>query len=1301
VSKHLRVSETLGLLDRLQQTMREFGARSQKLEHHFKVQTASARRTCDVAVHELNGRLDIARADAEAKRMAQKARSDERYVHRIKRLAKAVKNSHQQRQQQVEDFEGKQKYQLQRDLLNTDKHRDVSLASEHQAHGEYSAQLAEAGTRLATQEQTANGYFSGYAKLLKLLANPPGTITLKEAASHSEDLAELDSLLQLNHEELGKFGRLFLPAIFRNVPCVIILLLLAILHVGLFFAGKHFSIPQLNLPTCVGSGIGTMVLTVVLYVVGRNKAEPLATKIAAALAKARRLYESASSKSVTHHEQELQRIAQEHTSTINALNEHWAKVVQEAVQLRSSFTQNVKDRGTNAHAHNDRLHQRELLRADADYQTTLSSLQADAKQHQQGHEAVRDEKLGKVNDEHAAERTVLDAEWLAVITPLYVSLQLEAHSAAIPDWNSVTKGWQPPKHFDEAAPFARLAVDVEALAGLNLSETHLPLPGPAKFTLPLSLVYPRQGSLLIETDSSGHQEAVDTLNEAILRLLAIAPPGRASFTIIDPVGLGQSFAGIMHLADHGEHLINSRIWTQPPQIEKKLGELCEHMEKVIQMYLRNEYETIFEYNEKAGTVAEKYHFLIVSGFPSNFSEQAAKRLLSIASSGARCGVFTLIHWDTRLPQPQDFVADELRKSSVTLTCKHGTFSLLGQPKTGTQLTLSKPPGADIVTDFIQRVGESSINSNRIEVPFSDVTPEDSELWSVHTDSELRVPIGRSGATKLQYLAIGHGTRQHGLIAGKTGSGKSTLFHVIITNLALWCSPEEVEFYLVDFKKGVEFKCYAARRLPHARVIAIESDREFGLSVLQKLDDELRRRGELYRKLGVQDLAGYKRAGGKEPMPRSLLLIDEFQEFFVEDDRISQGAALLLDRIVRQGRAFGIHVILGSQSLGGAYTLARTTMGQMVIRIALQCNEADAYLIMDDNNPAPRLLNRPGEGIYNDTAGTIEGNSPFQTVWLSDAIRDEYLEKVVALNAAKPSAVPAPIIFEGNEPADVRENLLLQELLSEDAVTHAKSPRIWLGSPNSIKGPTEAIFQRQSGSNLLIVGQRSEAALSLLMVALVSLSAQYPAGQVQFCLIDSSPAGSPEREHLETVIQALPHPIRIARGAEAEVLLQKLAEDHAARSENAEENTAPETFLFIPDLPKNKRLRFEEDFSFSSSDDAPVNPGKIMDTLITQGPATGIHVIAICDTLNNVNRFISRKALTEFEMRVLFQMGANDSANLIDSAKASTLGLHRAIFYNEHEGVMEIFRPYALPSRDWVQTTGQQLARLQGGVSATQ
>ncbi len=312
----------------------------------------------------------------------------------------------------------------------------------------------------------------------------------------------------------------------------------------------------------------------------------------------------------------------------------------------------------------------------------------------------------------------------------------------------------------------------------------------------------------------------------------------------------------------------------------------------------------------------------------NFSDTAARRLRNIATSGARCGVYTLIHWDQRQPLPADFVPDELRKNSITITRTEKRFELAGRHMPGTRLLLDAPPAPEFVTHFLHQVGKSGKDSNRVEVPFEQVAPPNAELWKEETTEELRVPIGRSGATKLQYLAIGKGTRQHALIAGKTGSGKSTLFHIIVTNLALWCSPEQVEFYLVDFKKGVEFKCYATRRLPHARVVAIESDRQFGLSVLQRVDVELRRRGDLFRKLGVQDLPGYKRAGGTEAIPRSLLMIDEFQEFFVEEDRISQDAAVLLDRIVRQGRAFGIHVVLGSQTLGGAYTLARATIGQM-------------------------------------------------------------------------------------------------------------------------------------------------------------------------------------------------------------------------------------------------------------------------------------------------------------------------------------------------------------------------------------
>src|SRR5262249_4825651 len=161
-------------------------------------------------------------------------------------------------------------------------------------------------------------------------------------------------------------------------------------------------------------------------------------------------------------------------------------------------------------------------------------------------------------------------------------------------------------------------------------------------------------------------------------------------------------------------------------------------------------------------------------------------------------------------------------------------------------------------------GESAKEAKRVEVPFEFVAPPPEQWWTADSRTGISVPLGRVGATKRQHLKLGQGTAQHVLIAGKTGSGKSTLLHALISNLSLLYSPQEVELYLIDFKKGVEFKTYASHELPHARVVAIESEREFGLSVLQRLDAELRGRGERFRLAGAQDLNSYRQTNGNAP-----------------------------------------------------------------------------------------------------------------------------------------------------------------------------------------------------------------------------------------------------------------------------------------------------------------------------------------------------------------------------------------------------------------------------------------------------
>src|SRR5262249_4566630 len=160
--------------------------------------------------------------------------------------------------------------------------------------------------------------------------------------------------------------------------------------------------------------------------------------------------------------------------------------------------------------------------------------------------------------------------------------------------------------------------------------------------------------------------------------------------------------------------------------------------------------------------------------------------------------------------------------------------------------------------------------------------------------------------------------------------------------------------------------------------------------------------------------------------------------------------------------------------------------------------------------------------------------------------------------------------------------------------------------------------------------------------------------------DTAPPGSPERDFLNRVVGAIPHPVTQPKLPELPELMNRLLAEMKRRGEEVDSAVAPATFLFIRDLQKFNRLRYEEEFSFSSSNEgegeSQVNPGVALNTLVCEGTRLGFHVIATCDTYNNVNRFLSRKAFSEFEMRVLFQMSANDSASLIDNPKASMLGL---------------------------------------------
>jgi hypothetical protein len=423
------------------------------------------------------------------------------------------------------------------------------------------------------------------------------------------------------------------------------------------------------------------------------------------------------------------------------------------------------------------------------------------------------------------------------------------------------------------------------------------------------------------------------------------------------------------------------------------------------------------------------------------------------------------------------------------------------------------------------------------------------------------------------------------------------------------------------------------------------------------------------------------------------MVDEFQEFFVEDDRYSQTAALLLDRLVRQGRAFGIHVLLGSQTIGGS-GLPRSTIGQMAVRIALQTSEADSQLILGDNNSAARLLTRPGEAIYNDQGGLVEGNSPFQISWLPDEKRDTYLAKVRELTTKRNIKRESQIVFEGNAPAPIRQNRKLVELLGAPAYPPPTStPVAWLGEPVAIKDPTAVSLRRQSGANVLMVGQQDEAALAMMMTSMISLASQLAPKDASFYVFDGTPADSTLVGSFEKVKAAIPHTVKIVDWRTTAAAINELVEEMDRREGEVGSNF-PGIFVFIYGLQRYRLLRKQDDaFSFSGSGDdeskGPASDKQFAD-LLREGPNVGIHIITWADTPASVERTLDRGSMREFDNRVLFQMSANDSSNLIDSPAANKLGMNRALAYSEEQGVMEKFRPYAMPGPKFLEHAKQRL-----------
>lgn len=217
-------------------------------------------------------------------------------------------------------------------------------------------------------------------------------------------------------------------------------------------------------------------------------------------------------------------------------------------------------------------------------------------------------------------------------------------------------GWNDHRWDDTSAPKA-----LERL--VRVGELFPQLPSAAGIErVPVLLRHPLGNGIAIGTGVDQRQAGIDLVRALALRTLAANPAGAARFAFVDPVSLGQSVSEFRHLAEFDERLVGSKTWTSEREIETCLDELAAHLEVVISTYLRGQFETIEEYNEQAGEVAEAARVLVVLDYPTGFTNRSARQLLSLIENGPRCGVHVILHHDPSRGSFDDVPLDRLTHS---------------------------------------------------------------------------------------------------------------------------------------------------------------------------------------------------------------------------------------------------------------------------------------------------------------------------------------------------------------------------------------------------------------------------------------------------------------------------------------------------------------------------------------------------------------------------------------------------------------------------------------------------------------
>lgn len=844
--------------------------------------------------------------------------------------------------------------------------------------------------------------------------------------------------------------------------------------------------------------------------------------------------------------------------------------------------------------------------------------------------------------------------------------------------------------------------------------------------LPLTFDLCSPFNLYLECPAENKDAMTAFSHHVIWTFLSALPVTKVNVCVFDTMRGGSSVLPFLDFRKSCPDVFDGKIYTSSEEIRERLLRFNRQIDEFIQEKLGNRYENIIDYNIHTLSRSEPVTLLFIYDFPGGTDQRSLDLLANIIRNGSRCGIYTVICHDpdiafARYENMDDRIENIVRFCSQ-IDYKEGTYSLL--PYSLPVMIPDKPSGKQADEFTREYASRCDMIRNR-GLSFEDILPD--ELFASTSEKAFSIPVGIGDADSIVSVRIGEGSSHHGLIAGATGSGKSTLLHTLIMSAMLNYSPDQLHLYLMDFKSGTEFKIYESVRLPHIQLLALDAMQEFGESILEDLVAEMERRGRLFKEEGQTSLKGYVTSSSR-PMPRILVIMDEFQILFNDatNRKVANHCAQLTKRLVTEGRAFGIHLLMSTQSTKvlAALTLEKGVIEQMRIRIGLKCSDNDARYMFSDANEAKALsmMKGPiGTAVMN-LDYMEQANVGMRAVYCDDKTQEKYLKIISERFADSPYQLQ---VFEGG-----RTTKLLDYFRAEKISRTARTPvQIHMGELIKVAPPLALEIDKKKKHNLLICGSNEEMARMVaddyMICAVLNENAQV------YCMDGDTMVGEDTSGDIYRLLEKHCPNFHVARGgADVIVFLRKLYEKYLERKK---QNNGDTIFVVIKNLQffdlvqmMLKGERFDEseyvddepeaaqadaaemaanpfaavlNMSSARKTGKEISTGEKLVKMIADGSGLGINFVVSSLEYQTVHdtMFGMEKILSRFPERIIFSLGDNDAFRLIESVSISALR-DNTVFYTD--GVKNTFqmKPFITPSASALEEFLVSIERTGGEIS---